>query len=171
MIVCPTCNFKNHEGALFCEKCGTYFHGGGPLATDALRSEPASKARPSGFRASAADSSIGKALLVLTTEPEARRFIFDSQDRTALIGRNDRAARLFVDIDPAGEEGQSYGISRRHARVHYQNGIFLLEDLESLNGTHINERRLRPYLPEVLHEGDNVKLGDLSLKVSIEVRE
>ena len=168
MFACPTCGFKNHEGALFCESCGAYFHTGGTLATDVLKAEQTSKPRPSGFPTPAAGAAEEKLSLVLISEGDGHRFVVQPRGQTALIGRNDRKAKVIVDIDPTGESGQGYGVSRRHARVHYLNGIYLLEDLESLNGTYLNERKLRPYLPEVLHDGDQVKLGDLTLKVSLE---
>jgi len=168
MFACPTCGFKNHEGALFCEACGTYFHTGGVLATNAIRGDTASRPGPSGFPQSTSDSGNGETLLILTSEADGRRYILEVRDATYLLGRSDRKSRLFVDIDLTGEDGQAYGVSRRHARVHFINGHFLLEDLESLNGTYLNARKLRPYLQEVLHNGDEIKLGSLVLKVSFE---
>lgn len=168
MIKCPTCNFINKEGALFCEECGAYFHSGGSLATDALKDPPPSQTRLSSVTTSAPGSSPQEARLILTSEADERQFTILSRDRTALIGRNDRRAKVFVDIDPTGEGGQTHAISRRHARVHFLNGNFLIEDVESLNGTYLNGRKLRPYLPEVLHKGDVIRLGDLALKVSLE---
>ena len=107
-------------------------------------------------------------LLVLTSEPDGRRFVIDPRAQTALIGRSDPNAKLYVDVDLTGKDGQAFGVSRRHARVHYINGHYEMEDVESLNGTYINGRKMRPYLSEVLHESDEVRLGDLTLKVSLE---
>ena len=168
MYACPTCGFKNREGTLFCEACGSYFHTGGALATNALPEESTSRPGPSGLRLPDARVVGAEASLILANEEDHKHFVIDAHRTTMLLGRNDRKSRLVVDIDLSGEEGQAYGVSRRHARVHFLNGRFLLEDLESLNGTYLNERRLRPYLPEVLHDGDQVKLGNLALSVSIE---
>jgi len=168
MFACPTCGFKNHEGAVFCEACGVYFHTGGPLATERLQNTGNSKLTPSSFGRPEAGQAPADVSLVLTTDPDDRHFVIDSTASTALIGRSDRKARLFVDVDITGTDGQTYGVSRRHARMHFLNGHFLLEDLESLNGTYLNGRKLRPYLPEVLHDGDEIKLGSLVLKVTLE---
>ena len=108
--------------------------------------------------------------LVLISPEDGRRFAFEPHTQTALLGRSDPKARLVVNVDLTGQDGQPHGVSRRHARVHYLNGNYLLEDLESLNGTYLNERKLRPYLPEVLHAGDQIRLGDLNLVVSLEAK-
>jgi ABC transport system ATP-binding/permease protein len=51
----------------------------------------------------------------------------------------------------------SPGVSRRHARVFYQNGQYLLEDLNSSNGTFLNGERLLVARP--LKNGDRIGLG------------
>jgi len=168
MLVCPTCGQKNREGALFCDTCGTYFHVGNPLTTEPLSTQPASKPGPSHFAPAGPDSVGSTTTLVLVDSEDGRRFVFDRGVETELLGRNDRKARLTVDIDLTGQDGHTRGVSRRHARLHYTNGNYLIEDLESLNGTYLNDRKLRPYLPEVLHEGDHLRLGDLTLSVSLE---
>ena len=168
MIACPTCGHENPEGALFCESCGTYIHTGGSLVTNALPDEPESKPGPSTFAPFVAGSSAVDMMLVLVRAEDGQRYSIDPRVQTALLGRTDRKARLVVDIDLTGTDGQAHGVSRRHARVHYLNGNYLLEDLESLNGTYLNERKLRPYLPEVLHDGDAIRLGDVKLTVSLE---
>ena len=167
MFVCPACGYGNHEGDLFCEACGTYFHTGGSLATEDLGDTAPSKPSPSGFPRPEAEHGPAIVALHLMSESDNRQFSIDASKPTTLIGRSERKARLFVDVDITGEEGQAHGVSRRHARAHFLNGRFLLEDLESLNGTYLNGRKLRPYLPEVLHDGDEVKLGNLVLKVSL----
>ena len=53
----------------------------------------------------------------------------------------------------------SPGISRRHARIIFQNNQFLLEDLGSSNGTFVNGERISG--PQVLRNGDLISLGKL----------
>jgi len=168
MFVCPTCGYKNHEGALFCDSCGAYFHTGGPLATNALDDDKGSRPGPSGFSQSDPPAPGADTVLVLASDDGRARFVVDARRKTVLLGRSDRKSRLVVDVDLTGEDGQAYGISRRHARAHFSNGSYLLEDLESLNGTYLNGRKLRPYLPEVIHDGDEIRLGSLALRASIE---
>ena len=49
-------------------------------------------------------------------------------------------------------------ISRRHARLQFQGGKYVIEDLGSTNGTHINGQRLSA--PYVLKAGDVVSFGE-----------
>ena len=48
-------------------------------------------------------------------------------------------------------------VSRRHAEIRHQEGIYFLVDLGSFNGTFLNGRRI--VSAEVLHEGDVIQLG------------
>ncbi len=50
-------------------------------------------------------------------------------------------------------------ISRRHARFYLDNGRAMLEDLNSRNGTSVNDVRLT--VPVELHDGDQVQLCDI----------
>jgi pSer/pThr/pTyr-binding forkhead associated (FHA) protein len=49
-------------------------------------------------------------------------------------------------------------VSRRHARISFQNGYYILEDLNSTNGTFVNGRRLVGQY--VLQHGDVLNLGE-----------
>ncbi|MFO1371679.1 MAG: trypsin-like peptidase domain-containing protein [Candidatus Competibacteraceae bacterium] len=58
-------------------------------------------------------------------------------------------------------------VSRRHVRLHWEphRSQWLVEDLESSNGTRLNGRSLRPYTPTSLTSGAVVMLGGLKLTV------
>jgi pSer/pThr/pTyr-binding forkhead associated (FHA) protein len=55
----------------------------------------------------------------------------------------------------------SPGVSRHHARIVVSEGRATLEDLGSLNGTYL--RGLRIHAPSPLLDGDEVRLGRVSL--------
>jgi len=58
------------------------------------------------------------------------------------------------------------GVSRNHAQiVKTTDGIWMIEDLGSKNGTQVNDRRLSR--PQELHDGDLVCLGNFSLLVML----
>ena len=52
--------------------------------------------------------------------------------------------------------------SRRHARLHVRDGVIVLTDLSSTNGTRVNGNRITEV---VLGEGDRILIGDTSLVV------
>ncbi len=53
-------------------------------------------------------------------------------------------------------------VSRRHARILFQQGGFMIEDLESRNGTFINEVQIQSLSP--LQHGDQLRIGDISFQ-------
>ena len=57
---------------------------------------------------------------------------------------------------------ESNMVSRRHARVVKDDGSFLLEDLGSGNGTHLNGKRIEA--TSRLGNGDRLKFGPLLLR-------
>jgi pSer/pThr/pTyr-binding forkhead associated (FHA) protein len=56
-------------------------------------------------------------------------------------------------------------ISLQHARIFYKNGQWLLEDLNSTNGTYINDERV--FTPTVLVAGDLVAFGNEIFEVVV----
>jgi pSer/pThr/pTyr-binding forkhead associated (FHA) protein len=56
-------------------------------------------------------------------------------------------------------------ISSKHARLSYHHSQWWVEDLQSTNGTFLNEERL--YTPTVVIDGDEIKLGKINLEISI----
>jgi pSer/pThr/pTyr-binding forkhead associated (FHA) protein len=52
-------------------------------------------------------------------------------------------------------------VSRNHARLTLADGVVTLEDLDSLNGTYVNRRRIVE--PETLSHGDELQIGKFRL--------
>lgn len=69
-------------------------------------------------------------------------------DGDVVLGRGDRAEIRLE--DPFA--------SSRHARVYRQGNILVIEDMDSTNGTYLNEELLQS--PRPLHPGDRVRIGD-----------
>lgn len=53
--------------------------------------------------------------------------------------------------------------SRRHATIHYENGIYTLTDERSANGTFVNGQQLDEKVPYTLRHGDRVGIGEYEL--------
>ena len=90
-----------------------------------------------------------------------------------------RAPRLVVERAPGHDPGMIYDLdgdlvlgrgdraeirledpfaSSQHARVYEQGNIVVIEDLQSTNGTYLNEELLQS--PRPLHPGDRVRIGE-----------
>lgn len=53
-------------------------------------------------------------------------------------------------------------VSNYHARVYFEAGRLVIEDLDSLNGTFVNDMRIER---ATLHDGDNIHIGKHHIKV------
>lgn len=51
-------------------------------------------------------------------------------------------------------------ISRRHATIHYENGIYTIVDTGSTNHTYVNGNQIEPYSSVVLKDKDVIRLAD-----------
>lgn len=86
------------------------------------------------------------------------------------IGRWDADNGIFpdVDLDPYDPEAK---VSRKHARIILENGVYMIEDLGSTNGTFINRgKRLKPGVKELLEDGDEIIIGKTFLRFYIRHR-
>jgi pSer/pThr/pTyr-binding forkhead associated (FHA) protein len=81
-----------------------------------------------------------------------------------IIGRSDAASQMFpeVDLTPAGGSPQT-GVSRRHAKLTWQGNAWMLEDLNSTNGTSLRGLKLMPNQKVQLSTGDTIIVGTLQL--------
>ena len=57
-------------------------------------------------------------------------------------------------------------VSRRHLRISARGDRFFVEDLNSSNGTFMDEQRLKPFRPVCLNYGTKIAMGDLVLVAS-----
>lgn len=83
------------------------------------------------------------------------------------IGRWDADSGIFPDVDLDQDDPEAK-VSRRHARIVFQNGQFFIEDLGSTNGTFVNRgRRLLPGHRQILQNGDEIIVGKTFLKLQV----
>jgi pSer/pThr/pTyr-binding forkhead associated (FHA) protein len=78
-----------------------------------------------------------------------------------ILGRSHGSVQADVDLGPY--EAAAAGVSRQHARLTHSNQAWFIEDLNSLNGTYVNEVKLTPGRPALLKHGDVVRCSRLSL--------
>jgi len=170
MIECPSCGRQHRPGTLFCSECGVYLLTGGPLRTEPLPESELPTARADPWASSSSGAPPAEAeTSVLTVEMSATgRRVPLPPGGEAVLGRLDATRGVFPDVDLTPDGGLEGGVSRRHARVHQQKSQFFIEDLGSANGTFLNGQRLTPYLPHPLRDGDEVQLGRVRLRISVE---
>ncbi len=157
-ITCPSCGAANPAGESFCSNCGANLTAAPPVmpatpgpAPAPVNSIPATAAPPVGLHAR----------IVV----ESDNTTFDISDKTeVLIGREDAVSNIFPDIDLTPHNGEEGGVGRRHARILYTNGQYMIEDLNSINFTFVNKQKIAPKTPTLLRDGDEIRLGRVVLR-------
>jgi pSer/pThr/pTyr-binding forkhead associated (FHA) protein len=165
-VVCPSCGSNNLPGTLFCVQCGTYLPSGGPLRTEPLpEQEEGRSARPRLDETS--NQILVKPLNIEVDVLNTSRKVLLSTEQEILVGRLDAAHGIFPELDMTPDGGLEQGVSRRHARIYARDGICFVEDLDSTNGTFLNDERVTPYLPYAFKDGDILTFGTMRLQIHI----
>jgi hypothetical protein len=104
-----------------------------------------------GFHAASGGTRVGGATeprLVVERAPGHEPGMIYDLEEGAVLGRGDAAEIRLEDPFASGA----------HARIYRQGNLMVIEDLESTNGTYLNEELLDG--PRPLHPGDRVRIGD-----------
>lgn len=143
-VFCGFCGGRIAADDVFCAHCGMKQPLVGVGSSSALRAARAT----------------AKLIVAGTTELNVS---FDLQKESNLVGRSDPQSNVFPEIDLSRFDPETK-VSRRHARIWREGETFLIEDLNSANGTIINDAvRLAPSQPRVLESGDKLRLGETTL--------
>jgi pSer/pThr/pTyr-binding forkhead associated (FHA) protein len=84
------------------------------------------------------------------------------------IGRSDPRREIEPDLDLSQDGGSGAGVSRLHAAIVQTAQGLAIMDLDSVNGTWVNNYRIPPRLPFAIDNGDELKLGELVVHVFYE---
>lgn len=169
MIKCPYCQAIHVDNTVFCGECGQYLLEGHDRSTDPIgidvinwRGETVSDA------GTARSPQLGTGPMSLGLKiGEGGREVEAVLNKVILLGRVDPGAHIFPEIDLTDDGPSAQTVSRRHAGIFKQGTVVVVEDMGSINGTFVNGKRLVPYLPETLGDGDVLQLGRLLIKVRL----
>lgn len=81
-----------------------------------------------------------------------------------ILGRYDQSTGIYPTVDLTPFFGKSLGVSRRHAEIFSKDGRFYVRDLESANGTFLNNKKIS-HRAEMIKSGDQIRLGELLIVV------
>ena len=144
MTNCPTCSFENSEDSNFCRRCG----GRLLIADPSDATITYSLADRDGIGALEAYEA-GTLLLIRSGGGREGESITLDVD-VLTIGRSPHSDLFLDDVT----------VSRHHARVLRDEGGFWVEDLNSLNGTYVNRKRIEQ---QRLFDGDELQIGKFKL--------
>ncbi len=98
----------------------------------------------------------------------SRRMVTLPMTHEVRIGRTDPKRNIYPELDLTVDGGLDAGVSRMHAAIQVQDGEIVIVDLGSSNGTRVNGVELLPNRPQPLHDGDEVELGALQIRVYLD---
>lgn len=168
-ITCQVCGHKNLQGALMCSNCGAMLFSDMNRAagTRNLAEElPEFRTNPV-FTTSGTTRFSSEMKLKLETEDKKAEIIVDPHTNRLLIGRRDPQKNHAPDVDLEDYEGYRLGVSRKHAQLllDQANEELTIQDIGSANGTFLNGVRLPAHRPHKIQDGDEVRLGNLTLRL------
>ena len=143
---CPECGFQNPEASNYCSRCGAL-----------LTAEAGSETTMSfDIEQPGEDVDLLEALgitgpaLVVRSGGGMAGQSFQPEEGSTLVGRSPECDVFLDDVT----------VSRRHAELLRDGDTFTIRDLESLNGTYVNRRRIES---TVLEDDDEVQIGKYRL--------
>lgn len=182
MLTCTGCHSQQYNGTIFCPLCGKslLLDDQQPVSTASLRRKKASGSRllPSGSGqlpgahgplvvgavAAPAPTAVTGRELRATLLNNGRQIKLSLQ-RPILVGRSDSNHTFTPDLDLSKDGGFDGGVSRRHARITPKDAEIFIEDLDSSNGTFVNNQRVAAKTCQPLRVGDELRLGSMLIRI------
>lgn len=155
MIICSNCGTENLEGAYFCKKCGVAIEAI-PVGTSQLDDE-------SNLQAGSTELSEESIIFLhIHDVPDPVTIRIEDQ---MILGRSGNAGseNVYLNLDSYG--AAEMGVSRQHAMLTRDGNQVFITDLGSTNHTFLNGERLVENTPHIVHDGDNVRLGRLDVRM------
>jgi hypothetical protein len=168
MITCQECGSSEYEGALFCAECGAPLLSSVDQATAKLPfSSTLRNPEPPPLLGQELGPVLEAKQVTFVIPSSGRRISLNLQEKIH-IGRADPGRDRQPELDLTHDSGAEYGVSRLHATIQSSHRGVALVDLNSTNGTLLNNYRLPPDLPYPLHNGDEIRFGRLLVHVFFE---
>jgi hypothetical protein len=162
MIICTQCGHSNLEGELVCANCGRLL--GENVTETNLLGEDTGAIDPRRRWGTARFDTEDVLLLTVRNHESKPLSIRVNGDKT--LGRLHRDSTPDIDLTPY--EAYDQGVSRIHAVLRRQNDTITVTDLHSQNNTYLNGMRLVPDQPRIVRDGDEIRLGQLVMRVTFQ---
>jgi len=158
---CPVCKYENEQNAVVCRHCGA------SLSSDKYANETPKEPDVTVFFSEKPEEihidepiipSDGIAIYYVGTN----KLIAIRTDEEFVIGRQmEETSESMLDL--SDQDGFSFGMSRRHAKIRRTQTGYEVIDLSSKNGTWMNSKRLVPNRSYPLESGSMLRLGRIRL--------
>ncbi len=159
LLRCPNCSKPVRMGELICPHCDYNL-----TARDALHTQ-----RMSGEPLLARTWTSGEVIVAerkpIVLEIDGQQITLPLADVVTLGRRFDAAPAEQPHVDLSRFGAEEHGVSRLHARLRRKGILVYIADMGSLNGTHLNGRRLIPDGERLLRDNDELYLSRLRIRV------
>lgn len=179
MLICPQCGRQVFDNSNFCDGCGAALAPAGgfsspppvmlcprcqqPVSGDAYCEHCGAALTRVQTNVQSVPPPPALAITRFVLQPANIIFPFPAGKQSLLIGREDPNLSLVPEINLEAYGGAEAGVSRQHARAHFDGGQWWLEHLSQTNKTQVNDLVLGAGQPCALKNGDMVALGRLIL--------
>ena len=143
---CPECGFQNPDASNYCSRCGALLS----VETGTETTMTFDIEQPGEEVDLLEALGISGPALVVRSGGGMAGQSFQPDEGSTLIGRSPECDVFLDDVT----------VSRRHAELVRDGETFTIRDLESLNGTYVNRRRIES---TVLEDDDEVQIGKYRL--------
>ena len=159
-IGCSRCGKANPATNAICQFCGNVFQ---PVTPSTRRLESVGNLTD---KANPDDSAYFGPTSTLLLAIRGAKGLLEAYPRDKLIvGRSSPGLTQRINIDLAPFSAEALGVSRIHAQLRVQENTLAIVDLNSDNGTYVNDQRVFPHEVRVLRSGDEIRLGRLVFKI------
>jgi pSer/pThr/pTyr-binding forkhead associated (FHA) protein len=90
-------------------------------------------------------------------------------DERLIVGRAEKNQSTQPDVDLSAFGAELMGVSRQHLTIDVRGNHLTVSDLNSLNGTTLNEEKVEPNKATPLKHGDQLQLGSFKMNIAIVV--
>ena len=147
MITCPRCGVENTADSKFCRRCGA--------RVLPVESAETTAGYTVGEKAAAECAGVEfgvttGTVLQIRADGDREGEIVGVEGDVLTIGRSPQSDLFLDDVT----------VSRHHARILVETDGYLIEDLNSLNGTYVNRKRIERHQ---LFDGDELQIGKYKL--------
>ena len=173
-IFCPACKMRNDKGAIVCSFCNTPLNddrqktkilrhiqevtGSLPDSFDEfLNAPPPSKERFMNFEIPS------KGIVLINLEDGQPVAMLD--EKAFILGRVSAEIKTREPLVDLTSLGIDYGISRTHALIRQTEDGYQITDLQSSNGTWLENERLVPQKPYAIDSGNRIRMGRLNVLI------
>ncbi len=167
--VCPSCSHVNTIGSNFCSSCGVLIGAVRDDRTDAIPLADMQADLQAGAGTTEKSSGIEADTVEEADDDGFDRSDFGPDMGVLFVQRGTKAGSRYaldIEVTTAGRHPDSgiflddVTVSRRHAELTSDAGVYVVRDLGSLNGTYVNRERIDEV---ALQDGDELQIGKFKL--------